>query len=548
MVSFSCEACGDILTKKKLDPHRNQCRGASFTCIDCMVHFQGASYRSHTSCMTEAQKYEGALYREKPKKGQRNGRNNQNQNQNQNQYQHTKATANSHRAPYVEDATDVDTPKGSGPPPPPPAPSPPPTGVDKPSGANQQDDGKSVNVFDFLVTGQTPNASKVSLGGSKEQMTMKDHAPSVFESSKALSTGADGENQDYDVAYEENGYSYGSGPIPPSLYPNKDSNISMEFMTPAPKKKKDRSRTANGQASATTSDKKRKRRTEEHDNEGADTPMMEAPSSVLNHPGTPMLHSGLTGGLNRLMRSPSLDAENDPTELSRRRYQDPSSPIKRTRRDDKDANGDPGLGISMKNRAERLVSSMFGGSVASTGSGHSNGASNKTIVRTRRRGSSDDEQDSVEIRRSKKTAKVRGANGQVVSADPRKSKRKSSTQTDGDRPSQRQKQIEYPGSQRGEDGQVVVYRQENIPDELQREMASHFMSLVTKGPESGRGFSVNKVLKRFHRDFTDEFDNDRGRDQGRSRADRERRIEDEKDLWKTLRLRRNDRGEIVVFF
>ncbi|KAL5045174.1 hypothetical protein BDW71DRAFT_184361 [Aspergillus fruticulosus] len=52
MVSFSCEACGDVLTKKKLDPHRNQCRGASFTCIDCMVHFQGTSYRSHTVRIT----------------------------------------------------------------------------------------------------------------------------------------------------------------------------------------------------------------------------------------------------------------------------------------------------------------------------------------------------------------------------------------------------------------------------------------------------------------------------------------------------------------
>lgn len=42
------QACGDILTKKKLDPHRSQCRGASFTCIDCMVHFHGTEYRSHT--------------------------------------------------------------------------------------------------------------------------------------------------------------------------------------------------------------------------------------------------------------------------------------------------------------------------------------------------------------------------------------------------------------------------------------------------------------------------------------------------------------------
>src|SRR6186713_1112433 len=48
MVSFSCENCGDVLTKKKLDGHRGQCRGASFTCIDCMVHFEGTAYRAHT--------------------------------------------------------------------------------------------------------------------------------------------------------------------------------------------------------------------------------------------------------------------------------------------------------------------------------------------------------------------------------------------------------------------------------------------------------------------------------------------------------------------
>lgn len=36
------------MTKKKLDPHRNRCHGASFTCIDCMTYFPGVEYRSHT--------------------------------------------------------------------------------------------------------------------------------------------------------------------------------------------------------------------------------------------------------------------------------------------------------------------------------------------------------------------------------------------------------------------------------------------------------------------------------------------------------------------
>ncbi|GAB1194113.1 hypothetical protein APSETT444_003354 [Aspergillus pseudonomiae] len=462
------------------------------------------------SCMTEAQKYEGALYKPKQAKNQRNqkGKNDPKQN--------AKPTTNGHRAPYVEDAPESDKSKENISALPT-APTPPVT-----SGTPQRDDSKQVNVFDFLVAEKTPNASKVSLNQPKEQMQMVDHAPSVFEASKALAHyepgGAD-EDKQYDLPYEENGYSYGSGPIPPSAYPSKAANASMEFMTPAPKKKKDRSRKT--ETGAVTSEKKRKRHNEDQELEDADTPMMEAPSSVVNHPGTPMLnHSGLTGGLSRMLRSPSLEAENDHADHPRRRYQDPSSPIKRTRRDDKDGS-DAGLGISMKNRAERLVSSMFGGPAES------------------KRGSSDD-------------GDVRSRKSNRVASDSHKSKRKSSAQMDG-RPSQRLKQIEYVNgsrteSPRGDDGrQVVVYGQPNIPSDLQRQMASHFLSLVTKGPESQRGFSVNKVLKRFHRDFTDEFDDDRGREQGRSRADHEQRGEDEKDLWRTLRIKRNDRGEIVLF-
>ncbi|KAL2861031.1 LYAR-type C2HC zinc finger protein [Aspergillus lucknowensis] len=526
MVSFSCEACGDVLTKKKLDPHRNQCRGASFTCIDCMVHFQGTSYRSHTSCMSEAQKYEGALYKEKPTKNQRKDNNKKNDNK-----QPSKSNAK-HRAPYVEDAPDSQVNL------PPPAPSPPSPAEAKPAPA--KDDTK-VNVFDFLVDEKAPNASKVSIAQPEEQMKMVEHAPSVFEPGRALAridTEDDDESKDYDVAYEENGFSYGSGPIIEApVYPNKNASVSMEFMTPAPKKKKDRSRKERLQSpptlSRTTSDKKRKRHVDDHDVEDADTPMLEAPSSVVNHPGTPILsHSGLTGGLDRMLRSPSID-DDEASDRPRRRYQDPSSPLKRTRRDEKDGHGDAGLGISIKSRAERLVSSMFAGSSVSGSSIAGN---------------------DIDVRKSRKGHKTRsGSNEQTGSSDALKAKRKISAQTEGDRPSRRLKQIDYPErsySPRDDNGrEMVVYRQENQPDEVQREMAAHFLSLVTKGPESSRGFSVNKVLKRFHRDFTDEFDgDDRGRGQGRSRADRERRIEDEKDLWRTLRVKQNERGEIVLFF
>lgn len=524
------------------------------------------------SCMTEAQKYEGALYKGEKKQGK-----NQNQRKGKNDANDKQITNGNHRAPYIEDAPDTGNMA------PPPAPTPPPAGAAKPSTT-----GKPVNVFDYLVTDQTPNASKVSL---KEQMQMRDHAPSVFEPSKALAHLGDTEGEDedrqYDVAFEENGFSYGADPIPPSMYQGRIPNVSTEFMTPAPKKKKERSRVEKkvspetGRTPGTVSDKKRKRGpTEDHDmNDAEDTPMTDAPSSVLNNPGTPMLnHSGLTGGLSRMLRSPSVEGEEQAAADDRRRSkgtgQVPSSPLKRTRRsNDKDAtaaNADAGLGISLKNRAGRIVSSMFGGSAVSGSSGSSNEPPSKALIRTRRRSSSD-EGGGMEIRRSKKTHHVRNSTtGAIVSTDPSSRQNKHRNGHADDRPSRRVKQIEYPTRSRSHsrsrsrsprNDEVVVYRggdhepshsHGHTPSELEQEMAAHFLSLVTKGPDSSRGLSMNKTLKRFHRDFSDEYEygyeEERGRGRGRSRADRERRMDDEKDLWRTLRLRRNERGEVVVFF
>lgn len=67
MVSFSCEVCNDTVIKKKLDQHTQRCRGAYFTCIDCSTTFGGTDYRTHTLCISEAEKYEKALYKGKKK-------------------------------------------------------------------------------------------------------------------------------------------------------------------------------------------------------------------------------------------------------------------------------------------------------------------------------------------------------------------------------------------------------------------------------------------------------------------------------------------------
>jgi len=66
-----------------------------------------------------------------------------------------------------------------------------------------------------------------------------------------------------------------------------------------------------------------------------------------------------------------------------------------------------------------------------------------------------------------------------------------------------------------------------------RELGESFLGLVTKGPESERGMSMNKVLKRYHREK--DFQTDREKEEG------------DKELWKSLRLRRNEKGEVVVF-
>ncbi|KAF9526932.1 hypothetical protein CPB83DRAFT_446796 [Crepidotus variabilis] len=66
--------CGDVVKKPKLDQHRGRCH-AGFDCIDCSTTFNTpAEYKSHTSCISEAEKYQKNLYKG-PKKGAENHKN-----------------------------------------------------------------------------------------------------------------------------------------------------------------------------------------------------------------------------------------------------------------------------------------------------------------------------------------------------------------------------------------------------------------------------------------------------------------------------------------
>ncbi|CAK7201052.1 hypothetical protein SEUCBS139899_003753 [Sporothrix eucalyptigena] len=94
-----------------------------------------------------------------------------------------------------------------------------------------------------------------------------------------------------------------------------------------------------------------------------------------------------------------------------------------------------------------------------------------------------------------------------------------------------QKLLEYPGTEKkeGEDsnaGQLVIYKPR----------ADLFLSFVNKGPDSERGCSMNKALKRFHRE----------RERSSAGTALAKPLE-EKELFRSLRLRKNDRGEIVLF-
>lgn len=64
MVSFSCDYCQEIIKKPKLDQHTRKCRNAQFSCVDCSVTFTGTSYKSHTSCVSEAEKYQKSVYKD----------------------------------------------------------------------------------------------------------------------------------------------------------------------------------------------------------------------------------------------------------------------------------------------------------------------------------------------------------------------------------------------------------------------------------------------------------------------------------------------------
>lgn len=296
-----------------------------------------------------------------------------------------------------------------------------------------QDDGP-LNVFDFLVNA-TPTASNLSLTGGGPVKLSEDTQLVRFDYENNHSL------DDLNAMVE-----YGSGPVPLS-----------NFETPAPKGAKKKSKDGDRELKK---DKKRKRL------------HVEIQDQVMTD--APILHSGLTGGLNRLLtRGTSPDGD--------RVAETPASPLKKSKHHKHRGRTETSIGNSLM-------------AMISSGSSKS-----KTKTKKRKHTSSTSPKHSRQPLEAPKETKL----------------------------------LEYrPGSKDGstskdaKDGNAMV---------LYKPRAEQFLGFVNKGPESERGLSLNKVLKRYHRERSETGNNTLSK------------VTEEKELWKSLRLKKNDRGEIVLF-
>ncbi|RMZ92632.1 hypothetical protein DV736_g86, partial [Chaetothyriales sp. CBS 134916] len=541
MVSFSCENCGDVLTKKKLDPHRSHCRGAVFTCLDCQTTFAGTGYRAHISCITEDQKYQGALYRDKASKASKASK--ATNRKSVSILEPTDQNALVPHQAYVEDVPDYEVP--------PPAPTPPSVDRSKPTDS----------VFDYMVEGgqeeDESNTPQIAFSQkTREEMSMKSNAPSVFTDSRASSrNGYRSTNErQHSQQYDELGFSYGTGPVNPRPYSQgaevNRSLASLDFMTPsarATRLKLEQDKVTPGHARTNSGSEKKRKRDYPAPVE-SDTPMTDAPH---HEPRTDprselvpaVMHSGLTGGLNKMMANdteafpypqpvgPDEDAgrlERRRTERRHEKREDPTSPLKRTRH----SRDDNGLGITIKGRAVKALSVVGGAFVA---------GQRGELTKTRRRTTSSDHiqaaaREPEGERRERKKHKVHRHNGTAsanIRHEPRSNRRSSDEAAEAS--NRKMKVIEYrKQDEDSEDNagngarQMVVFGAEaSLHTRCQT-----FLSSIPGG-EVEKGYSVHKALKRWHKQCNNS---------------RTSKHDDEQELWRWLRLKKNDQGEIVLFF
>jgi cell growth-regulating nucleolar protein len=428
------------------------------------------------------------------------------------------------RQAYVEDAPDAEGGALALVDAPPHAPSPPPSSRALPE----------VNVFDFLVNEETPNASRVSIPPAEKPRAIEARKPSpVPEPAGQMDVQYHGPEhppyRDYDPHrdYYEHGFAYGAAPVPPA-FERYDSYAAMPptgpvydypppaYQTPAPKYYRHERRPSFDQDTDinTTSKKKSERKRKRQQLEDLDLSMVR---DEIMTDAPPTLHSGLTAGVNRLLSRPEFPPSpdysgNDHLDAS------PLSPLKRSKhapRPDEELRERDRL--RERGRERQRKTSGAPSTVARTEGGRSR--------RSRR------ERDDTEKPR-RRDRERRRRRRRSSSAESQERGYEASRDVRHRRPL---KAIEY---HRGDSAdatgrELVLHGATSAPDAGSANRADFFSSFVTKGPDSERGYSFNKALKRYHRER--ELN-------GLSKA------EEEKELWKCLRLRRNDRGEMVLFF
>ncbi|KAK2176825.1 hypothetical protein NP493_636g00002 [Ridgeia piscesae] len=68
MVVFACGSCGDPVKKNQVEKHcQFKCKDCNIlSCIDCGKDFWGDSYKEHTKCISEEEKYSGKDFKPRP--------------------------------------------------------------------------------------------------------------------------------------------------------------------------------------------------------------------------------------------------------------------------------------------------------------------------------------------------------------------------------------------------------------------------------------------------------------------------------------------------
>lgn len=323
-----------------------------------------------------------------------------------------------------------------------------------------------------------------------------------------------------DDLFAKTGFSYGTEPIRPT------SERFDSYTTPAPKPKHSRTKSRDTDVETTSkkTDRKRKRNSPTQldmslvrAQEQRDSLMPDAP---------PMLHSGLTGGLNRLLARPEFPPS---PEDSADYANSPLSPMKRAKQGNSKAMLRAQREWEIQQQKERKADIK------------EERAREEKEKKDKERGR---ERDRKERKTSTALVKIRSKKGRDGSVkESRRIRRRAYSSSVSPVPRDRKtlKAIEYhradsrSPSPDGK-GQLIVRPSGDLAPLVVTgdPRADLFMSFINKGPDSERGMSVNKALKRYHRERYD--------DRELSKA------EEEKELWKSLRLKRNDRGEIVLFF